>query len=132
MDWFNGVIHVWQAKTLAAKKAGIPKTKHGQAINLYATVPGCQLLKRAGLRYRNPYQTRHSYASILLTAGEDSAWISTQMGHADLGIIFRVYAKWIKSKGDKAGEKAVTMFAASAEADDSKCQLSVSHPRKPA
>ena len=46
-------------------------------------------------------------------------------------MIFRVYAKSIKSKDDKAGEKAVTMFAASAEVDDSKYQLSVSNPLKP-
>ena len=27
-------------------------------------------LKQAGLRYRNPYQTRHTYASMMLSAGE--------------------------------------------------------------
>ena len=27
-------------------------------------------LKRAGVRYRNPYQTRHTYASMMLSAGE--------------------------------------------------------------
>ena len=28
------------------------------------------LLKRAGVRYRNPYQTRHTYASMILSKGE--------------------------------------------------------------
>ena len=30
-------------------------------------------LQRAGLRYRNPYQTRHTFASLALAAGEDPA-----------------------------------------------------------
>lgn len=44
-------------------------------------------LKRAKVRYRYPYQTRHTYACLMLTAGENPAWIADQMGHADWGMI---------------------------------------------
>lgn len=52
-------------------------------------------LKLAGVRYRNPYQMRHTYASMLLSAGENPLWVATQMGHVDTEMITRIYGKWI-------------------------------------
>lgn len=49
------------------------------------------VLKRAGVRYRKPYQTRHTYASMMLSAGEHPMWVAKQMGHADWTMIARVY-----------------------------------------
>jgi integrase len=40
-------------------------------------------LKKAGVRYRNPYQTRHTYASMMLMAGEHIMWVSKQLGHTN-------------------------------------------------
>ncbi|MEQ1527614.1 MAG: site-specific integrase [Gallionella sp.] len=79
-----------------------------QAIRKLAWLPA---LKRAGLRYRNPYQTRHTYASMMLTAGESPIWVAKQMGHADTNMIFRNYARWIPTLNTMPGEKAVTMFS---------------------
>jgi integrase len=56
------------------------------------------ILKRAGVRYRNPYQTRHTYASTLLSANENPWWVAKQMGHVDVEMIFRHYGKWIPNK----------------------------------
>ena len=56
------------------------------------------ILKDAGVRYRNPYQTRHTYASTLLSAGENPWWVAKQMGHVDVEMIFRHYGKWIPNK----------------------------------
>src|SRR5574343_138627 len=50
-------------------------------------------LKRAGVRYRRPYQTRHTYASMMLTAGESPMWVAAQLGHADWGMIRRIYGR---------------------------------------
>ena len=33
-------------------------------------------LKKAGVTYRNPYQTRHTYASMMLFSGEHPMWVS--------------------------------------------------------
>lgn len=74
-------------------------------------------LKAAGIRYRRPYQTRHTYASMMLTAGENPAWIAGQMGHADLAMLFRSYGRWIKSATPDAGQKAVAMFSKSCGPD---------------
>jgi integrase len=68
-------------------------------------------LKRAEVRYRNPYQTRHTYASMMLSAGEHPMWVAQQMGHADWGMIRRIYGKWIPDADTQAGSRAVAMFA---------------------
>lgn len=52
-------------------------------------------LKKAGVEYRNPYQTRHTYASTMLSTGKNPMWVAQQMGHKDTSMIFRVYGKWI-------------------------------------
>jgi integrase len=53
------------------------------------------LLKKAGVTYRNPYQTRHTYASTLLSSGANPWWIATQMGHKNVDMIFKHYGKWL-------------------------------------
>jgi len=68
-------------------------------------------LKLAGLRYRNPYQTRHTYASMMLTAGESPIWLAQQMGHSDTAMIFRNYGRWIETENANSGDKAVAMFS---------------------
>lgn len=68
------------------------------------------ILRRAGVRYRRPYQTRHTYASMMLTAGESATWLANQMGHSDTTMIFRIYGRWIPDATPEAGGKAVEMF----------------------
>lgn len=67
-------------------------------------------LRRAKVRYRNPYQTRHTYASMMLSAGEHPMWVAKQMGHTDWTMIARVYGRWIPSENDMSGNKAAEMF----------------------
>lgn len=68
-------------------------------------------LKKAGVRYRRAYQTRHTYASMMLTAGEPIGWVASQLGHSDLTMFGRVYGRWISDAQPDAGSKAVAMFA---------------------
>lgn len=53
------------------------------------------LCQRAGVRYRNPYQARHTYASTLLTAGTNPWYVAQQLGHVDVQMVFRIYGKFI-------------------------------------
>lgn len=82
--------------------------KGDQAIRKSAWIPALRL---GGVRYRNPYQTRHTYASMMLTAGESPIWLAGQMGHADTAMVFRNYGRWVKDAAPDAGNKAVEMFA---------------------
>lgn len=71
-------------------------------------------LKRAGVRYRKPYQTRHTYASMMLSAGEHPMWVAKQMGHTDTTMVVRVYGHWMPSADTEAGSRAVEKFAGNA------------------
>lgn len=73
--------------------------------------PWKSAIRKSGVRYRRPYQTRHTYASMMLTAGEPLGWVAQQMGHSDLNMLGRTYARWIKSAAPDVGGKAVAMFA---------------------
>ena len=52
-------------------------------------------LLKARVQYRNPYQTRHTFASMLLINGKNPMWVAQQMGHKDWGMIRKVYGRWI-------------------------------------
>jgi len=54
-----------------------------------------QGLKRAGLRYWVPYQSRHTFACWALTAGANPSFIAAQMGHENAKMVYEVYSKWI-------------------------------------
>ncbi|MBF3683609.1 site-specific integrase [Burkholderia pseudomallei] len=70
-----------------------------------------RVLKLAGVRYRNPYQTRHTFASMMLSAGEHPMWVAKQMGHKDWTMIGRIYGRWMPHANPNAGSKAVELFA---------------------
>lgn len=62
-------------------------------------------LRRCGLRHREQYQTRHTFATMCLMNGANPAWVARQMGHKSLKMFFEVYARWI-DRADKGLEKA--------------------------
>ena len=64
-------------------------------------------IKKAGVRYRNPYQTRHTYASMMLSGGENIMWVASQMGHVDTEMVMRTYGKWIPDNSLKVGYRPV-------------------------
>ena len=71
-------------------------------------------LKRAGLKARNPYQTRHTYATLLLAAGESPEWIANQMGHTTTTMLFRVYSRYVPNLMRRDG----TAFEALLQAEE--------------
>jgi integrase len=53
------------------------------------------LLRYLGLPKRNPYQTRHTAATLWLASGETPEWIARQMGHSNTEMLFRVYSRYV-------------------------------------
>ena len=53
-------------------------------------------LKRAGIDYKKPYTTRHTFASILLSDGVSPMIVAHLMGHKDWAMIRKVYGSYIK------------------------------------
>lgn len=57
-------------------------------------------LKRAKVRTRNQYQTRHTCASNMLSQGTNPLFVAKQLGHRDVQMVFRVYGKWVSLESD--------------------------------
>ncbi|HDS8432038.1 TPA: DUF3596 domain-containing protein [Proteus mirabilis] len=74
-----------------------PKTNEAwagaDAIRKKAWVP---TLKKAGVRYRNPYQTRHTFAVKHISNGVNLFWLASQMGHKGPEMLFRHYGSYLK------------------------------------
>ncbi|EMO4271265.1 site-specific integrase [Klebsiella variicola] len=52
-------------------------------------------MRRAGLRARNAYQSRHTYACWSLSAGANPTFIASQMGHSSAQMVYTVYGAWM-------------------------------------
>jgi integrase len=52
------------------------------------------MLKRLSLRYRRPYNMRHSYATAMLMAGMTPAFCAKQLGHS-VEMFLNTYSKWM-------------------------------------
>lgn len=57
-------------------------------------------LKALRLRYRNPYQTRHTYASVCLSAGMSPSFVATQLGHS-LATLQKHYGRWLDAGAER-------------------------------
>ncbi|HWX03567.1 Arm DNA-binding domain-containing protein [Collimonas sp.] len=71
-----------------------------------------RILRKAGVRYRNPYQTRHTYASTLLSSGANPLYVAKQMGHRDTEMITRTYGRWIEQGNDQETCRQLQAFFA--------------------
>jgi len=54
-------------------------------------------LKKLNLKFRNLYQMRHTFASMMISNNEDILWVSSMLGHKNSNITLSTYAKYIKN-----------------------------------
>lgn len=52
--------------------------------------------RKAKIAYRNPYQMRHTFASNLLSQGENPAYIAKLLGHKTTEMVMRHYGRWVE------------------------------------
>lgn len=62
--------------------------------NAFQRLYWAPMLRRLGIRYRRPYNMRHSYATSMLMAGMKPAFCAKQLGHS-VEMFLRTYAKWM-------------------------------------
>ena len=73
-------------------------------------------LKRLGIRYRRPYNMRHTYATVMLMAGMNAAFCARQLGHS-VEMFHRTYAKWLDGEqNDREMERLEAAIAPKAGA----------------
>lgn len=58
-------------------------------------------LRALGIRYRSPYCTRHTCATMMLMAGANPAYVAAQLGHS-VAVLLKVYARWISGAANAA------------------------------
>ena len=71
-------------------------------------------LKDAGVKHRGPNQLRHTGASIHFNSGVSVAWIAELLGHRDVSIVEKHYAKRnkvsLKKEQAKANKTVAELF----------------------
>lgn len=67
-------------------------------------------LAKAGVYYRGPSHTRHTFASQMLTAGIPIKKIANDMGHTSTQMIYKHYGKWIDEDAPQYIDQAETQF----------------------
>ncbi len=75
-------------------------------------------LTKARLRRRIFYQTRHTFASNALAAGEAPSWVSRMLGHTSPEMLFTVYARFIPNKTRQDGSALLAKMAEEARQSD--------------
>ena len=68
------------------------------------------LLRFLGLKPRRAYQTRHTAATLWLSAGENPEWIARQLGHSTTEMLFRVYSRYIPNVTRRDGSAFEAML----------------------
>ncbi|WP_120911449.1 tyrosine-type recombinase/integrase [Helicobacter pylori] len=53
------------------------------------------LLRALNLKERKLYTTRHTFASLMLSQGEEPMWVSKTLGHKDLNTTYGTYSHYI-------------------------------------
>ena len=62
-----------------------------------------KVLKDLNLNHRTLYEMRHTFASMMISSGEDILWVSSTLGHKNANITLQIYAKYIKSEKKSRG-----------------------------
>jgi integrase len=64
------------------------------SVNIHVWKPA---LKKIGISPRPLYQTRHTFATLMLDAGKQPGWADRMMGHVKLKMIHERYYSYIKN-----------------------------------
>jgi integrase len=69
-------------------------------------------LKKAELKYRYPYQARHTFATSSIRQGRDPLWVANQMG-TSLEMLFKHYAVYFRR--NRGGSRIANFANSTAE-----------------
>lgn len=62
-------------------------------------------LKKAEIDYRPMIQTRHTFATMMISSGENLGWVQNMMGHSSLKMITDKYFSYIPNMTHKDGSR---------------------------
>jgi hypothetical protein len=67
-------------------------------------------LEKAGIEYRPMMQTRHTFATISLSEGENIGWVQHMLGHSSLQMIFTKYYAWMPKETRNDGSARMRAY----------------------
>jgi integrase len=67
-------------------------------------------LEKAGIEYRPMMQTRHTFATISLSEGENIGWVQHMLGHSSLQMIFTKYYAWMPKETRNDGSAMMKAY----------------------
>jgi len=67
-------------------------------------------LKDANIEYRPMIQTRHTFATLMITTGENIGWVQRMMGHASLKMIIEKYYAYVPNMTHNDGSLFVKEY----------------------
>ncbi|MGM0608982.1 MAG: tyrosine-type recombinase/integrase [Candidatus Muiribacteriota bacterium] len=82
-------------------------TSKGQPFNTCSKIAAWYwkpTLKQCDIEYRNLYQMRHTFASLMISNGEDILWVAQMLGHKDASMTLEKYARYVKTKNKKRAQ----------------------------
>ena len=83
------------------------------SMNFHVWKPG---LKKAGLSPQSMYQTRHTFTTLMLDAGEHPGWVQKMMGHETMQMIYEKYYSYIRNyERDEGGAFMEKVFTPKTE-----------------
>jgi integrase len=92
------------------------------AMNFHVWKPA---LKKIGLEPRSLYQTRHTFAILMLDAGELPGWVQQMMGHESLQMIHEKYYSHIRNYERDEGSAFMEKVYNSSPRNDAEKDLSL-------
>ena len=67
-------------------------------------------LQKAGISYRPLMQTRHTFATLMLSEGENIGWVQNMLGHGSLQMIFTKYYAWMPKETRNDGSAMMRAY----------------------
>jgi integrase len=68
------------------------------------------VMKKSGVPYRRMYETRHTFASWALAAGESPEWVARTLGHVNTSMVYSTYGRYIPNLTRKDGSAFEAQF----------------------
>ena len=68
------------------------------------------LIKICKIEYRNPYQMRHTFASMLISNSENIQQVAEYLGHVNIKMVTEIYGKFIPNNKNSHGFKNIYNF----------------------
>jgi DNA helicase-2/ATP-dependent DNA helicase PcrA len=107
----NGIVNFTVTYPAAASRTLTDCFRCTPAILAYPT------LTTAALSRRTMYQTRHTFASNALAAGEAPSWVAAMLGHRSPEMLFRVYARYIPNRTRRDGSALLSRMTERTDAE---------------